>query len=48
MAALDVSEKNRLFGVNAVGQYDEFSDYHKTIAELFIPILVMKPKVFIV
>ena len=46
MAALDVNERNRLFGVDAVGQYDECSDYHKTIAELSIPVLVMKPKVF--
>ena len=48
MAALDVNEKNRLFRVDAMGQYDECSDYHETIAELSIPVLVVKPKVFIV
>ena len=46
MAVLEVNEKNRLFGVNAAGQYDECSDYFKIIAELSISVLVMKPKVF--
>ena len=46
MAALDVNERNRLFRVDVVGQYEECSDYHETIAELSFPVLVMKPKVF--
>ena len=46
MAALDVNEKNRLFRVDAVGLYDECSDYHKTIAEVIYSSLVMKPKIF--
>ena len=39
MAVLEVNEKDRLFGVNAAGQYDECSDYFKIIAELSISVL---------
>ena len=45
-STLGLNGKDRLFGVDAVRQYDECSDYHKTIAE-FYSSLVMKFKVFV-
>ena len=46
MVALEVNTKNKLFRVDAMELCEKCSDYHKTIAELSIPVLVVKPKVF--